>query len=209
MTMENPATASWGLRISNTDFAKLKRGLSPRSMDDKWRIKFMTDQEVLDEETANKSGTATREPTIAEVEIMTEEELEADLALEETMRNKPPPTDEELRLDVGGNISIRGSWSSQKEPYRLAVKPNEDGTNSATIETITWEQNQMRHVSEEQAKIDIVLICRQNLECEFAGVPDHDPLLFSGFPLFWVECRLQERRDRESHEGMNGAGGQE
>lgn len=192
MTMENPATASWELRISNADFAKLKRGISPMNMDDKWWIKFMTDQEVLDEEAANRAAAAapkTDEPP-AEPYIMTDEELEADLALEEATRNKPPPTDEELRLDEGGNISIRRSWYPKQERYRLAVKPNEDGT-GAKIETITWEQNQSRYISEEQAKIDVVLVCRQNMECEFAAAPDHDSILFSGFPLSWTEGRKE------------------
>lgn len=190
MTMESPATASWDLRISIADFAKLKRGISPRDMDDKWWIKFMTAQEVLDEEAANRApaaATTTAKPSV-EPEIMTEEELEADLAREEAEQNKPPLTNKELRLDEGGNISIRRSWFPKRELYRLRVKPNEDGTD-AKIETIIWEQKQSRHISEEQAKIDIVLVCRQNMECEFAAAPDHDSILYSGFPLSWTEGR--------------------
>ena len=41
--MEEPETASWGLSISDEDFAKLKYGLWPRDMDDKWHV-FVTDQ---------------------------------------------------------------------------------------------------------------------------------------------------------------------
>jgi hypothetical protein len=44
--MENPATASWGLSISDADFAKLKRGFMPWDMDDRWVIKTMTDEEL-------------------------------------------------------------------------------------------------------------------------------------------------------------------
>ncbi|KAF2664901.1 hypothetical protein BT63DRAFT_78894 [Microthyrium microscopicum] len=36
--MTDPATAPWGLPISNTDFQKLKVGYQPKSSDDKWGI---------------------------------------------------------------------------------------------------------------------------------------------------------------------------
>ncbi|CAI7656661.1 unnamed protein product [Penicillium pancosmium] len=41
--MEEPATAPWGLSISDADFEKLKAGFNPRDMDDKWHV-FVTDQ---------------------------------------------------------------------------------------------------------------------------------------------------------------------
>ena len=34
--MEHPATAHWGLRISNTDLRKLQRGFQPQDMEDRW-----------------------------------------------------------------------------------------------------------------------------------------------------------------------------
>jgi len=34
--MENPTTAPWGLRISNSDFEKLQVGFTPQNMDDRW-----------------------------------------------------------------------------------------------------------------------------------------------------------------------------
>ncbi|KAI9930650.1 hypothetical protein ASPWEDRAFT_39552 [Aspergillus wentii DTO 134E9] len=36
--MREPATVLWGLRISDTDFQKLKVGFQSRDMDDKWNI---------------------------------------------------------------------------------------------------------------------------------------------------------------------------
>ena len=36
--MQEPATAPWGLIISNSDFAKLSAGFEPQDQDDKWRI---------------------------------------------------------------------------------------------------------------------------------------------------------------------------
>lgn len=36
--MQEPATALWGLSISDADFEKLKAGFEPRDMDDKWRV---------------------------------------------------------------------------------------------------------------------------------------------------------------------------
>lgn len=49
-TMEDPTTAPWGLPISDEDFAKLQRGLRCRSSDDKWVIRAMTDEELLERE---------------------------------------------------------------------------------------------------------------------------------------------------------------
>jgi hypothetical protein len=36
--MQEPATASWGLSISDADFKKLKAGFEPQDQDDKWRV---------------------------------------------------------------------------------------------------------------------------------------------------------------------------
>ena len=36
--MQEPATAPWGVRISVADWDKLKAGLEPQEMEDKWRI---------------------------------------------------------------------------------------------------------------------------------------------------------------------------
>ncbi|GAB1312060.1 hypothetical protein MFIFM68171_02270 [Madurella fahalii] len=184
--MENPATASWGLSISDADFAKLKRGVRARDMDDRWIVKAMTDEELADEATTNRaatSGAMTNEATTNEAltdKELTDEELMDELLMDEATTGEALTDEATLDLDQGGNISIRRSWTN-KELYRLAVKPSEGGT-SAKIEAITWEQNQGDRISEEQAKIDAVILCRQILECDFAAAPDYDPLLFSAFP---------------------------
>jgi len=36
--MEDPATALWGLRISDADFEKLSAGFEPQDMDDRWKF---------------------------------------------------------------------------------------------------------------------------------------------------------------------------
>jgi len=36
--MQEPATAPWGLRISDADLEKLKAGFEPQDQDDKWRV---------------------------------------------------------------------------------------------------------------------------------------------------------------------------
>ena len=38
--MQEPATAPWGLSISETDLDKLKAGLEPEFMEDRWHITF-------------------------------------------------------------------------------------------------------------------------------------------------------------------------
>ncbi|KAK8032313.1 hypothetical protein PG990_002047 [Apiospora arundinis] len=37
-SMKEPATATWGLSISDADFEKLKKGFEPESWDDKWGV---------------------------------------------------------------------------------------------------------------------------------------------------------------------------
>ncbi len=37
-TMQEPATAPWGLSISDADLEKLKAGFEPQDQDDKWRV---------------------------------------------------------------------------------------------------------------------------------------------------------------------------
>lgn len=259
-TMENPATAFWGLSISDTDFVKLKRGVRPRDMDDRWIFEAVTDEELSDKATTN--GTTTNgattdkattdleltdgEPTANEVttdlelagekptadevttdleltneepaadeattdlevtgeepvadeattdldEELTDEELSEDEELSDEELSDEELSDEELSDEAvleqnpGNNISIIRSWSNQ-EFYRLVIKPSENGI-SAKIEAITWDQNNQtilgHHISEEQAKIDIILLCRSPAGCDLAAAPDHDPLLFSGFPRSW------------------------
>ncbi|CAJ2500658.1 Uu.00g035110.m01.CDS01 [Anthostomella pinea] len=36
--MERPTTAAWGIHINKADFDRLKKGVEPRDMDDKWQI---------------------------------------------------------------------------------------------------------------------------------------------------------------------------
>ncbi|KAL2192631.1 hypothetical protein P885DRAFT_64746 [Corynascus similis CBS 632.67] len=81
-------------------------------------------------------------------------------------------TDEELMDELLMDEATTGE--------ALTDKPSE-GDTSAKIEAITWEQNQGDRISEEQAKIDAVILCRQILECNFAAAPDYDPLRSPAF----------------------------
>lgn len=168
--MKSPATASWGLSISDADFAKLKRGFRARDMDDKWIFKDMTDEALAEEDLAGQATTngATTNGELTDEEL-TDEELMAE-----------PTTDEAtVNLDQGGNISIRRSWTNI-ELYRLVIKPSEGGT-SAKIEAITWEEDYYhRNLTEEQAKLDAVVLCRIICECDLAAAPDYDISLYSG-----------------------------
>lgn len=156
-----------------TDFVKLKRGVRPRDMDDRWIFQDMTDEELLEEEIRKRMPA--NKPT--EPEIMTDDEfwesIERDEAAANEPKKDPPPVD----LDQGGNISIRRSWTN-KENYRLILIPREGGV-SAKIEAITWDKEQVGHITEEQAKLDAVLLCRSIAGCELAAAPDYEPHLFS------------------------------
>lgn len=179
ITTENPVKVSWDLRFSNADFAKLKCSIIPRDIDHKWQIRLMTYQEVLDEEVTNRVTAAmTRDEPPVEGDSNQRRSRGWPCA-EKVMRNKPPLKDEELHLYKGGNTSIRRSWSSKQELCTLTAKPNKDSTN-AKIGIITWEKSQLRHISEEQAEIGGVLICRQKFECELAATSDDGPILVAG-----------------------------
>lgn len=136
-------------------------------MDDKWAFLARTDQELSDE----LAGTY--------------EELSAELEMEEAgeeeRTEKAPParvvTEEDMAQ--GGNISIRRTWTNT-EHYRLilTVQPSEGGT-IRKIKAITWEQHKDNLISEEEAKVDVVLLCRSHLECDLAAAPENDTLQFS------------------------------
>ncbi len=154
-------------------------------MDDRWIFKAMTDKELLDEamtdgttDEALTNGTTVDEATTDKE--LTDEELMGELLMDEITTDEALTDKATLDLDQDGNISICRSWTN-RELYRLAVKPSEGGTN-VKIEAIIWEQNQGDRISEEQAKIDAVILCRQIIECDFAAAPDYDTLLFSAFP---------------------------
>ena len=115
--MQEPATAPWGLPISDADLKKLSTGLEPQDQDDKWRI-LVSDQ--------HQNG-------VISIHV----------------------------IRVG----------TRKELYVLFVNPN-DG---AMIEAITWEQNKGGiHLTEEQAKKEVVMITRSILECDYDALPEYN-----------------------------------
>lgn len=188
--IRNPATASWGLSLSDKDFAALKRGCRIRDMDDRWAFVSMTDQELLDDLSAEKKETTDEVPTneVPTEEVLTYDQLLDELKMEEPWiqeerTEKAPPARVLTEEDVaqGGYISIRRTWSNT-ELYRLVltVQPSEGGI-SKKIEAIIWEQREDHLISGEQAKMDVVLLCRSHLECDLAAAPDNDSLRFSGF----------------------------
>lgn len=150
-------------------------------MDDRWAFVAVTDQEL----SAEKKATTNRVPT---EEVMTEDELFDELEkeepwMEEERTGKTPPARALSKKDMaqGGYISTGQTWSNT-ELYRLvlAVQPGE-GSVSRKIEAITWEgQREDGFISEEQAKMDVVLLCRSHLECDLAAAPDDNTLQFSG-----------------------------
>lgn len=181
--MENPATASWGLSLSDQDFAALKGGCKIRDMDDKWAFIARTDQELLDELSAKETATTYEKPT---EDIMSDEELVEELEMveeeeeeERTEKARPARVVTEEDMAQGGNISIRRTWTNT-EFYRLilTVQPSEGGF-SRKVEAITWEQRQGGVVSQEQAKVDVVLLCRSHLDCDLAAAPDYETEQFS------------------------------
>lgn len=200
--MKNPATVPWGLSISDADFAKIKRGVRCRSSDDKWVVAVRKAEPVDSLDAGTATGVAPADDSTTDEELSGEEEdaWSEGSALDEaaaTTDDEEPEeeyeyfseddeSDEEEPVDLtrGDDITIIRSWS-QVELFRLAVRPrtNEgnEGTTSATIQTITWEQNQhFRCISGEEAKIDVILLFRQILDCDLEAAPDYDASDYSG-----------------------------
>lgn len=181
--IQNPRRASWGITLSDKDFAALKGGCIIRDMDDRWRFVAVTDEELADELSTAEKGTADQVPPEEPTTDDECDELEEEPPwVQEERTEKAPParavTEEDMA--VGGYISIRRTWSNT-ELYRLVltVQAGEDGV-SRKIEAVIWEQREEHLISEEQAKIDVILLCRSHLECDLANAPDDDALEFSG-----------------------------
>lgn len=185
--IRNPVTAYWGLTLSDKDFKALKRGCRIRDMDNRWAFVAMSDQELSDELSDEKKVKANQVPP---QELMTDDELfdelekeeaeEAGIEKERTEKAPPARALTEKDMAEGGYIFIRRTWSNT-ELYRLelTVQPFEGGV-SRKIEAIIWEQYKDHLTSEEQAKMDVVLLCRSHLECDLAAAPHDDILQFSG-----------------------------
>ncbi|KAK7731107.1 hypothetical protein SLS53_008825 [Cytospora paraplurivora] len=176
--IENPETASWGLSISDADFAKLKHNILAKSSDDRWEFLAMTDEELANEalEWADRLlKTGSTRPVIQQ---MTEEEWEAELQRMEEETDKETRDEPPVDLNRGGIASIRRSWTG-RELYRIAIKPRE-GHTSPKIETITWERTYHGDMSAEQAKIEVVFLCRAIAECDLDAAPDDDYQLLKG-----------------------------
>lgn len=47
IAMKEPATASWGLSVSNADLEKLKAGFQPKDQDDKWHYYVSTTESLI------------------------------------------------------------------------------------------------------------------------------------------------------------------
>jgi hypothetical protein len=217
-TIENPGTAPWGLNISDDDFAKLKRGVRSREMEDKWRfvkdardlalgeeaIKNLGPEDAAPASNGTTNDAQTSEETAwwadgendwdDEITIGTEDDVDDERAVDEIMqyaREIAQRAREERAADAavdpthGGSISIRRSWTD-RELYVLHLTPRVSDTTGPRIEAITWEKDFCDGTTEEQAKIDAVLLCRQIAGCELAEAPEYHPFMMSGFPQAWV-----------------------
>lgn len=139
-TMLEPATAPWGLRISDSDYGKLSAGLEPQDMDDKWRVR------VID---LSESATTA--------------------------------------------VHFSRSWTDQ-EYYVLVLKPIDraaaaavttttSGGGGMEIEALIWEQDKGGiHMTEELAKIEVILVSRSILGCDFEALPDYDSSSLENHP---------------------------
>ncbi|KAI9716213.1 MAG: hypothetical protein M1812_005438 [Candelaria pacifica] len=97
---------------------------------------------------------------------------------------EPRDQDDKWRVSVtdqsqSGTIAVHVARSGTgKELYKLVLKPSDGGSSSgsgAKINAITWEQNKGGiRISEEQAKKEVVIITRRNLECDFDALPEYD-----------------------------------
>lgn len=138
----------------------------------------MTDEDLANEALELANQPHTNGDTPHELQQMSDEEWEAELQRMEEETDEETTDEPPVDLVHGGNISIRRSWTNT-ELYRIVVKPSEGGT-SAKIETLVWEEDRIGGMTEEQAKIDVVFLCRSHAECDLDAAPDYDYQLFRG-----------------------------
>ncbi|KAK6833150.1 hypothetical protein PG987_007844 [Apiospora arundinis] len=75
------------------------------------------------------------------------------------------------------NVSIHVTQNpTGKDHYVLDIRPQgEDSGEGVKVEAITWDQKKGdTHITEEQAKKEVVVITRRLLECDFEALPEYD-----------------------------------
>jgi len=82
------------------------------------------------------------------------------------------------------------------------VKPGDDSSSgsSAEIASITWETNNGGiRISEEQAKKQIVVITRCNLECDCDALPAYDSSVMWTYPAADISANIDANHAPEEH----------
>jgi len=151
LAMKEPATAPWGLPISNADLEKLKAGFQPQDQDDKWLV------------STTQIGNADLE------------QLKAGLEPQDKDEKWPvSATYQPISIHV-----TRSATGIELYVLHIIVKPSDNNSsnsdNKIKIAAITWEQNKGGiHISEEQGKKEVVIITRGILGCDFDALPEYD-----------------------------------
>lgn len=148
--MEGAATASWGVRISDADFEKLKAGFQPRDMDDKWRV-------IATDDADPEGGSLITSTTTSTSTSITGSTMSVHFSRSWTgmvlyVLAVKPPRDR----DGGASATIDAiTWARDRSG-----------------------QSQMIHTQEEKAKQQVALLCRGLLGCELDALPQYDWSVF-------------------------------
>ena len=158
MPMENPASASWSLRISQADYDRLKVGFNPQDMEDKWRV---TSEIMLRTHIVGRPNRTAQTGPFPGVRVS------PGLMVVRLVRSW---TGSEMYV-----LGVRSVTGGSGERVTSSSAASDRG-GGGIIEAITWDQrsNPSLFISEHQAKIDITLLCRGLLGCEFEAQPAYD-----------------------------------
>lgn len=97
-------------------------------------------------------------------------------------------------VDVSGvvTIHIKRSWTGT-ELYAIHVKPSHDNEPTRII-AITWEQNKNGIlITEEQAKIEVTILSRGLLKCDFEQLPEYDSSLMWNHPGMSIHADINRK----------------
>jgi hypothetical protein len=93
------------------------------------------------------------------------------------------------------SITVTRAGTGRKH-YTLHIKLR-DRASGVKVESFTWEQNQGGvYISEDQGKINAVILLRGILDCEFGKLPDYDSSLMWTHPTFKLGLDYNEEKNK-------------
>ncbi|KXJ90106.1 hypothetical protein Micbo1qcDRAFT_176659 [Microdochium bolleyi] len=181
--MRSPAIAPWHVALSDRDFEKLRAGFELHEMEDRWYVVSIADDETRGSHTRSDG---TRDPSERLAVHVIRSWVGREFYRLHIVRpvvsgeeSAPPGAGARVRVGataVAGNGAPSGGGRGGDDDGGGEDRSSAIPT-SARIEAITWDTRSdepQLEVSEQQAKLQVVLIARDVLGCELEAIPEID-----------------------------------